>query len=308
MSLLVDIKKKLGNFHLNVSFETDSGVLGLLGESGCGKSMTLKCIAGIEKPDEGKIILNSVTLFDSARRINVPPQKRRLGYLFQNYALFPNMNVRQNILCGLRNEADKAARARTLDEIIELMQLRGLEKHRPNELSGGQQQRVALGRILVGSPNLLMLDEPFSALDSHLRSQLQLQLQNLLKQFGKDVLMVTHDRDEAYRLCHRIALIDNGKILTNKGAKDLFNDPESRKAALLTGCKNIADAVKSGEREVTVPDWGVRFITANPVRDGLCAVGIRAHYFNTETATNRNPINITGEMEEPFEYMVQFRY
>ena len=308
MSLLVDIKKKLGNFHLNVSFETDSGVLGLLGESGCGKSMTLKCIAGIEKPDEGKIILNSVTLFDSARRINVPPQKRRLGYLFQNYALFPNMNVRQNILCGLRNEADKAARARTLDEIIELMQLRGLEKHRPNELSGGQQQRVALGRILVGSPNLLMLDEPFSALDSHLRSQLQLQLQNLLKQFGKDVLMVTHDRDEAYRLCHRIALIDNGKILANKGAKELFLDPGSRKAALLTGCKNIADAVKSRAYEVTVPAWGVKFTTADPVRDELCAIGIRAHYFNTETAVNRNPVNITGEMEEPFEYMVQFRY
>jgi len=306
MRLFVDIKKRLGDFYLDVSFKTDGGVLGLLGASGCGKSMTLKCIAGIEKPDEGRIVLDGAVLFDSERRVNLPPQKRKIGYLFQNYALFPNMTVRQNILCGLRGEKDNAQNA--LDEMMDLMQLRGLEKHRPWMLSGGQQQRVALARILVGSPNLLMLDEPFSALDSHLRGQLQIQMQKLLKEFGKSVLMVTHSRDEAYRLCDRIALLDDGGILTCKDTKELFADPESRQAALMTGVKNIAQAEKTGEYELTVPAWGVRLTTALPLRDELCAVAVRAHYFNSKTAHNRYPVRFTGQMEEPFEYILQFRY
>ena len=198
MSLFVDIRKKLGDFSLDVSFESDSGTLGILGESGCGKSMTLKCIAGIETPDSGKIILNGLTLFDSEKRINLPPQKRRVGYLFQNYALFPNMTVRQNILCGLHFEKDKSIRDVEVERILDLVQLRGLENHKPHQLSGGQQQRTALARILVNKPNLLMLDEPFSALDSHLRDALQLEMLELLKDFDKDVLLVTHNRDEAY--------------------------------------------------------------------------------------------------------------
>lgn len=308
MSLIVDIEKKIGKFSLNIAFEKSGSVLGLLGASGSGKSMTLKCIAGIEKPDRGVIALNGVTLFDSEKGINLPPQKRKIGYLFQSYALFPNMNVRQNILCGLHSESDRARREQALDEILEMTQLRGLEKHRPHELSGGQQQRAALARILVGSPNLLMLDEPFNALDSHLRGQLQIQMRKLLKQFGKDVLMVTHSRNEAYLLCDHIALIDSGRVLAMKGTKDLFDDPESRQAALLTGCRNVVDARKTGEYEAAVPAWGVRLETAKPLRDGLCAIGIRSHFFDAETGTNRYPVRFTGEMEEPFEYILQFRY
>jgi molybdate transport system ATP-binding protein len=306
MSLQVDIKKRLGDFYLDVNFETDGGVLGLLGASGCGKSMTLKCIAGIETPDEGKIVLYGVTLFDSETRVNLSPQKRKIGYLFQSYALFPNMNVRQNILCGLRGEKNNAETK--LDEVLELLQIHGLEKHRPSELSGGQQQRVALARILVGSPNLLMLDEPFSALDSHLRGQLQIEMQKLLKKFGKSTLIVTHSRDEAYRLCDRIALIDDGSILSHKGTKELFSDPESRQAALMTGVKNIVDAKKIGEHELIIPSWGITLTTALPLRDGLCAVAIRAHYFNSKTSHNRYPVRFTGQMDEPFEYILQFRY
>ena len=307
MSLFVDIHKKLGKFALDASFETPGDVTGLLGASGSGKSMTLKCIAGIEKPDHGRIVLDGVTLFDSERRINLSPQERKVGFLFQNYALFPNMNARQNILCGLRGES-REEKERKLSEILDMTQLRGLEKHKPHQLSGGQQQRVALARILIGSPRLLMLDEPFSSLDSHLRGQLQIQLQELLKQFGKDVLMVTHSRDEAYRLCKRIALIDGGGIIAHKDTKELFADPESRQAALLTGCKNIVDAHKSGEFEVEVPQWGIRLVTAQPIRDNLCAVGIRAHYFNPRSKQNSFPICFTGEMEEPFEYIIQFRF
>jgi molybdate transport system ATP-binding protein len=180
MSLTVDIHKQLGRFSLDASFRADGGTLGLLGASGSGKSLTLKCIAGIERPDRGKILLNGVTLFDSERWINLPPQKRRVGYLFQNYALFPNMTVRQNILCGIRWERDRARRAAELRRVVELLHLQGLEEQRPDQLSGGQQQRTALARILVSRPELLMLDEPFSALDEHLRDQLQIQMKKLL--------------------------------------------------------------------------------------------------------------------------------
>lgn len=308
MSLFVEIKKKLGKFSLNVRFEAGGGVLGLLGASGSGKSMTLMCIAGIEKPDSGRIVLDGVTLFDSERRINLPSQQRRIGYLFQNYALFPNMTVRQNILCGLRNEKDKVQKEKALDDILDLMQIRGLENHRPSQISGGQQQRVALARILAGKPQLLMLDEPFSALDSHLRGQLQIQTRQLLKQFGRETLMVTHSRNEAYRLCEEIALIDGGEIIVLKDTKGLFADPESRQAAFLTGCKNVAVARKTGEYEVGVPEWGVRLATARPVRDDLCAIGVRAHYFNPKTGKNRYQVHFTGSIEEPFEYILQFRY
>ena len=308
MSLTVDIKKRLGDFHLDISLETKDGVSGLLGASGCGKSMTLMCIAGIVKPDSGRIELNGTTLFDSERRINLTPQQRRVGYLFQNYALFPNMTVRQNILCGLHREKAKAKKEHLLKEIVEVMQLRGLETHRPHQLSGGQQQRAALARILVGNPDVLVLDEPFSALDSHLRGQLQLETQKLLKRFAKNTLLVTHSRDEAYKLCREIALIDSGRVIVQKDTKQLFADPESRQAALITGCKNIVSVKKAGENVVMVPAWGVQFTTSQPVRDDICAIGIRAHYFNPKTAQNRFSVRFTDELESPFEYNVQFRY
>ena len=308
MSLIVDIKKKLGDFSLNISLNTESGVSGLLGASGSGKSMTLKCIAGIVKPNCGKIILNGRTLFDSERCINLTPQQRHVGYLFQNYALFPNMTVRQNILCGLCKEKVRVKKERSLHEIIEIMQLNGLENHRPSQLSGGQQQRVALARILVGNPELLILDEPFSALDSHLRGQLLVEIQKLLIRFGKDTLIVTHSRDEAYHLCREIALFDSGEIIAYKDTKQLFIDPESRQAAYITGCKNVVDAKKAAEYEVDVPSWGLKFTTSQPVHDDLCAIGIRAHYFNQKNSQNRFPVNLTNEIEGPFEYIVQFRY
>ena len=308
MSLHVDIRKRLGSFVLESAFEQDGGVLGLLGASGCGKSMTLKCIAGIEKPDEGRIVLDGRVLYDSAARVNLPPQQRQVGYLFQNYALFPNMTVRQNIAVGLHREKDRRKRERELEDAIHLFQLDGLENHRPHQLSGGQQQRVALARILVNRPQLLMLDEPFSALDSHLRLRLQMELKERLSAFGRDVLMVTHSRDEAYHMCGRIAVMESGKIKIVKETKELFADPESICAAAITGCKNIASARKIGEYEVEVPDWGIRLTTAKPVRDDVTAVGIRAHYFNTKTLQNRADVVYAGEMEEPFEVSVRFRW
>ena len=308
MSLIVDIHRQLGSFSLDVNFEAVPGVTCLLGASGCGKSFTLKCIAGIEKPDSGHIELDGRVLFDSEKHINLPPQKRQVGYLFQNYALFPNMTVRQNILCGLHREKDRALRDRKAEDIIETMRLGGLENHRPAQLSGGQQQRVALARIMVNEPKLLMLDEPFSALDAHLRDALKIEMRDMLHTFGKEVLMVTHSREEAYNMSSRIAVMDKGRLLAIKDTKELFADPGSIPGALLTGCKNIAPAKKTGEYEVEVPDWGIRLQTAQPVGDGLCAVGIRAHYFNPTAKQNRFPVRYVEEMEEPFEFILQFRY
>ena len=308
MSLIVDIRKQLGSFLLDVNLEAEIGVTCLLGASGCGKSYTLKCIAGIEKPDSGRIELDGMVLFDSEKGINLPPQKRKVGYLFQNYALFPNMNVKQNILCGLHREKDRSVKEQKVREMLRTMQLEGLENHKPAQLSGGQQQRVALARILVNEPRLLMLDEPFSALDAHLRDSLKIELRDMLQAFGREVLMVTHSREEAYNMSSRIAVMDKGKLLTVKDTKALFADPGSIPAAILTGCKNVISARKTGEHEVVVPDWGIHLQTAQAVGDGLSAIGIRAHYFNTSTKQNRFPVTYVEEMEEPFEVIMQFRY
>ena len=308
MSLSVHIKKKLESFTLRIDLEHESGIMGLLGASGSGKSMTLKCIAGIEKPDEGSIVLNGRTLFDSEKRINLKPQERKVGYLFQNYALFPNMTAEQNIRCGLCREKDMQEKQRKLDEIIEVMGLSEYRKRYPHQLSGGEQQRIALARMLVNDPELLLLDEPFSALDSHLREVLQTQVQGILRQFGKDVLLVSHSRDEAYYLCDQIGVMAHGEVLNTGATKELFADPKSRTVAVLTGCKNIASAIKCGEYEVEVSDWGIRLRTEKPVEDHIRAVGIRAHYFNPKARENLFPVVFSSEREEPFEIRILFRY
>ncbi len=308
MSLYVNIKKKLGSFSLNVSFTSKNSVAGLLGASGSGKTLTLRCISGILTPDEGTIILNGVTLFDSEKGINLPPQKRKTGYLFQNYALFPNMTVERNIACGLHHEKEKTARKNAVAGMIEKMRLIGLEKHRPHELSGGQQQRVALARILVAKPDILLLDEPFSALDSHLRDQLLVELSHTLKAFSGDVLLVTHNRDEAYKLCETLAVMDSGRVTCIGDTKEIFDNPKTRAAAVLTGCKNIVAAQKAGESRVFVPEWGVMLDTANPVGDSLCAIGVRAHCFDENAKQNALPIRVVERSEEPFEWTLRFMY
>ena len=308
MSLIVDIEKELDGFHLSAHFTVENGIVGLLGASGSGKSLTLKCIAGIESPDSGRILLDGVTLFDSEQHINLPPQRRQVGYLFQNYALYPHMTVRKNILCGLHYERDRLVREERLQEALHLFRLEDVANHRPGELSGGQAQRTALARILVNHPKLLMLDEPFSALDSHLRLQLQIELKQMLSNYEGTVLMVTHSRDEAYHMCSRLTMVEHGVFDPVRETKAVFADPGSFHAARLTGCKNIAAAVKTGEYEVEIPEWNVRFATAQPVGDNLTGVAFRAHYLNTRTSVNRYPVIYTSELEEPFEWVLLFRY
>ena len=189
MSLLVDIEKRLGNFMLRSKFEASSGTMALLGASGCGKSVTLRCIAGIMTPDSGRIVLDGETLFDSEKHIDLTPQQRRVGYLFQQYALFPNMTAAQNIFCGIRT-GSRAEKKETFAALLRTFRLEGLEKKLPAQLSGGQQ-RVALARILASEPQAILLDEPFSALDSYLKWELE--LGELLGAFDGPILWVSHE-------------------------------------------------------------------------------------------------------------------
>ena len=242
MSLSVDIEKKLGAFHLRSQFEAPDETMALLGASGCGKSMTLKCIAGIVTPDRGRIVLGGRVLFDSEKKINLPPQQRRVGYLFQQYALFPNMSVEQNILCGIRRE-HKAQKKELLAEKIRMFRLEGLEKKYPAQLSGGQQQRVALARILSSEPEAVLLDEPFSALDSYLKWNLELELADLLALFGGPILWVSHDLGECYRNCGSVCVMEDGKTGAVTGMDEMIRRPESVSAARLAGCKNFLAAV-----------------------------------------------------------------
>lgn len=299
--LEVSIRKKFAGFELNVEFFHENRTLGILGASGCGKSMTLKCIAGIETPDEGSIILDGRVLFDSEKKVNLIPQKRNVGYLFQNYALFPNMNLEENIGIVI---TDAPKRKQRVKELIHQYQLDGLEKQYPHQLSGGQQQRAAIARMLASNPKLILLDEPFSALDSYLKDAMQRQLFDALESYEGQVILVTHNRDEVYRFCEKMMVLDHGGTVNYGKTKDLFAMPHNVATARLTGCKNLSIAERIDEHTLYAKEWGLTLHTTAPVQEGLCAVGIRAHDFEAfETKPDKNgfSLQIEDEAELPFE-------
>ena len=296
--LQAEIKKKLREFTLDLSFQAGNGCLGILGPSGCGKSMTLKSIAGIVTPDEGNILLNGKILFDSEKKINQKPQKRKVGYLFQNYALF----------LGKRDRNSKKKTA----AMIKRFRLEGLEKRYPGQLSGGQQQRAALARILAYEPDVILLDEPFSAMDAHLKEGLKLELEQVLKEYEGTAVLVTHDRDEAYQLCDHLMLLDSGKVMIQGETRDLFAHPVTCHSARLTGCKNISRAVKTGDHQVKALDWGVELTAAAKVEDRITAVGVRAHDFQPvweaeEGIENLIPVQEPIITEMPFEWYITLK-
>ncbi len=306
MSLEVTIAKRFEGFTLHADFTAGNTAAAILGASGCGKSMTLRCIAGVVKPDSGRIVLDGRVLFDSEKGIDLPPQQRNVGLLFQNYALFPNMTVEQNILCALKKEKDPAARKAACGSALRAMRLEELAHRLPSELSGGQQQRAALARILAGRPRILMLDEPFSALDSYLREEVEGEVGSLLSNFDGTALLVTHDRDEAYRLCREMIVMDSGEVLRAGTTKEVFADPRRLTAARLTGCKNILPCVRVDEHHVRLTGWERELTVALPVPEGCCAVGIRAHDFAPEAADgeNRMPVQVGASSEKPFDWNV----
>ncbi len=292
MALYVDICKRLNNYDLQVKFEAKEEIFALLGASGCGKSMTLKCIAGIEKPDSGKIILNGRVLYDSSQNICLLPQQRKVGYMFQDYALFLKMTVEKNIRSGIctgffnRKAIIHKNVEKIIKEIIHRFRLEGLEKQYPDQLSGGQKQRVAMARMLVAEPEIILLDEPFSALDSYLKYQMIQEMEDILKELNTTVIFVSHDRDEVYRLSNVIGAMKNGTIEVIETKKKFFDNPKTVTAAILSGCKNIIRVRKEDSHHVRALEWDISIYTEKEVPDNISAIGIRAHDFIPESNLN----------------------
>ena len=303
--LKVNVRKKLKEFDLDVNFELKKRRLGILGPSGCGKSMTLKSIAGIIDPDDGIVSLDNgeeTVYFDSNNKINLKPQKRNVGYLFQNYALFPNMTVEENIACGLSKDDDE----KIVSEMIKRFHLGGLEKRYPRQLSGGQQQRVALARILAYGPDVILLDEPFSAMDTFLKEQLRIELINSLKDFDGFSIMVTHDRDEAFQFCDELIVLDKGKIIAKGDTYDIFENPGKVQVARLTGCKNISKIEIIDEYHLKSLDWGVTFEVSEKISPRITHIGIRAHGFHAAEKDDVNVLDTANStlLEMPFEWEI----
>ncbi len=303
MAIEVQIQKKLGKYELDIDWKSEKKRIGILGASGSGKSLTLKCIAGIEKPDSGKIMVGDQIFYDGTKKIHVVPQKRGIGYMFQNYALFPTMTVEKNIAAGLK--CSKKEQKARVEEMIERFRLQGLERRLPKELSGGQQQRVALARIMAYEPSVILLDEPFSALDVFLKDRLQQEMMELLEDYEGVVILVSHSRDEIYRFSEEILVIDEGKQVCFGNTRETFAMPKEMKTARLTGCKNIVPVVRVSEHKIEVPDWGVTFYMEKAVPEETKYIGVRAREFIPiwgETEENCIPAHIKEKAEFPFEW------
>jgi len=234
----VRIGKRLGDFALDVAWSAGEGVAVLFGPSGAGKTVTLQCLAGLLRPDSGRIVVGGRVVFDAAAGVDLPPQARRVGYVFQGYALFPHLSVQDNVAFGLRHRP-RAERQRRAEEVIERLGLGGLEHRRPRQLSGGQRQRVALARALATDPALLLLDEPLSALDEPTRRALRDELRDLLATWGTPTVLVTHDFPEAYRLADRIVVYEQGRVIQDAPRSELLWRPASEAVARIMGIRNI---------------------------------------------------------------------
>ncbi|MCA2702086.1 MAG: molybdate ABC transporter permease subunit [Microcystis sp. M179S2] len=277
IGLFVDIEKSLPGFNLSVTFNCQNQPLGLLGASGSGKSLILRSLAGVETPSRGRIVLNGRILFDSEKGINLPSRQRRIGFVVQNYALFPHLTVAENIAFSLPKNLSKKVIKQQIANQLELVQLPGMENRYPHQLSGGQQQRVAIARALASRPEALLLDEPFSALDTHLRAQLERQMIKTLSNYDGVTIFVTHNMDEAYRICENLLVMEKGRAIANNSKQKIFERPDSVSLAKITGCKNFSRAIIINNQQLEAIDWDVKLHTVPRIPDYLAYTGIRAH-------------------------------
>ena len=298
--LKVDIKRKLPGFSLEAAFSISREILAILGPSGSGKTMTLQCIAGLIKPDEGRIELNGKVLFDSAANINLPPQKRHIGFVFQNYALFPHLTVADNIAYGIRHLPSQDIKQR-VTQLLEKMHIQPLANRLPRQISSGQQQRVALARALVTEPEVLLLDEPFSALDAMRKEQLEFELLELQHSYQGNMLFVTHDLTQGYKLGSRIAVYDAGHIIQFDSKANVMASPASRTVAKLTGYRNLLNCfiteVKDSYIIVKVPELGQDLKISGNNKMNLAVsqavtLGVRPEFIRLAAGPGENTVSL----------------
>jgi molybdate transport system permease protein len=313
MPLEVAIEKRVSDFRLAVEFTADGPPLGLLGASGSGKTMTLRAIAGLETPDRGRIVLHGRVLFDSERRINVPARERKIGLLFQNYALFPHLTVAENIAFGLRR-LPESERARRVALELSASHLNDLENRYPASLSGGEQQRVALARALAVEPEALLLDEPFSALDTHLRNALERQLRETLETYRGSTLFVSHNLEEAYRVCGQLVVLARGRVAARGPKEQIFRQPPTLEVARLTGCRNFSRARRKTNGLIEALDWGCALRVAQEFAKLPEHVAIRANHVRVqagrgapEKRENLLPCWLATMTETPFRVTLDLR-
>ncbi|MDK2892656.1 ABC transporter ATP-binding protein [Methanohalophilus sp.] len=294
--------KDQDRFLLDINFEVGDEMVVLFGRSGSGKTTTLRCIAGLETPDSGHINVNGQIYYDSKSGTNLQPQYRRPGYVFQNYALFPHMDVKQNIIYGLRGW-DKKKKEERLYEMLRLLHIEGLDDRYPSQLSGGQKQRVALARALAPKPDVLLLDEPFSALDMVVRMRLRERIKIIQKELGIPVIFITHSPDEAFSLADRIVVLHEGKVHQSGSPKDVFYSPADRAVAELVGVSNIFDNAKvsgSSSMGTVLEGKGLQVVAAQVVDSEYVSWGVRPENVHlkscNETMFSQKPNTFVGNV------------
>ena len=308
MEIRAAIGAQRGPFALDLRLETARRRVGILGESGAGKTMTLRAIAGLERTARGRLEVNGRVLLDSARGVSLPARERRVAMVFQQYALFPHRTVAENVAFGLHALARAEREARVRD-VARRMHLEDLLGRYPKQLSGGQQQRVALARALVTEPEILLLDEPLSALDFHLRGLVEKELLDSLAGFRGAALYVSHSLEEVYRLCEEIVVLSHGRVLASGLKEEIFLRPPSREVARLTGCKNISRAGAAGDGLVEAHDWGLRVRVARTISDPR-HVAIRANHItfaDQPGGDNVFPCTLVESTETPFRRTLYLR-
>lgn len=307
--LEVAVERRLENFTLQVSLEAAKGAVGLLGPSGSGKSMTLRMIAGVTTPDRGRIVLNGRVLFDSATRQNIPAARRRSGVVFQDYALFPHLTVAENVGFGL-NALPPAERHARVERQLASLRISDLANRYPKELSGGQRQRVAIARCMAMEPDALLLDEPFAALDPHLRRQTEEHLRETLSAFNGVVIFVTHDMEEAFRFCTDLLVLSSGKVIAHGPKHQIFEQPRTVAAARLTGCKNIVAARRISPNRLAVEAWQCELAAAEELPETLTHLGYRSHQIVLQSDAgeiNSFPCWLVSLSETPHEMTLYLR-
>lgn len=291
MKLRVDIMKAIGDFRLDVQLEAGEGALALLGASGSGQSTVLRCIAGLTKPDEGRILLDGEPLFDSFRHINVPPRYRRIGLLIRGYALFPHMTVRRNIAAAVEPGVDME---RVAEDALRRFRLSEVADKKPRHISELERQRTALARLWASHPSVVLLDRPLTGKDSFLKFSMEQELSDFVRGFDGPVVWASHDCGEVYRNCPSVCVLEDGASQEIISAERLLKHPGTESAARLSGCKNIVSAIPR-HNAIFIPEWGVTLRSAYPIPPFLTRVGIRAHQVRITEPSLVNTFETTVE-------------